>query len=63
MEINFETYLQKLKNRRDEDNYKYTDEDFERYKQYITNCWLTELSVYKCLEFMYFETIKKTSKK
>lgn len=63
MEINFETYLQELKNRRDKDNYKYTDDDFEKYKNYIRDCWLTELSVYKCLEFMYLETIKKTGKK
>ena len=52
----FESYLQRLKDRRTEDDYKYTDEDFEKYKDYIRDCWLTNLSVYKCLEFMYFET-------
>lgn len=52
----FESYLQRLKDRCTEDDYKYTDEDFEKYKDYIRDCWLTNLSVYKCLEFMYFET-------
>ena len=50
----FEDYLQRLKDRRTEDDYKYTDEDFIQYEEYITDCWLTNLSVYKCLEFMYF---------
>jgi len=52
----FENYLKRLKERRTEDKYRYTDEDFEKYKAYIRDCWLTNLSVYKCLEFMYFET-------
>lgn len=52
----FEIYLQALKDRRTADGYRYTDEDFEKYKEYIRDCWLTNLSVYKCLEFMYFET-------
>lgn len=56
MKETFESYLQKLKERRNEDGYRYTDEDFEKYKDYIRGCWLTNLSVYKCLEFMYFET-------
>jgi hypothetical protein len=56
MKETFESYMQRLKDRRTEDDYKYTDEDFEQYKQYIRDCWLTNLSVYKCLEFMYFET-------
>ena len=50
----FTEYIERLKERRTEDNYKYSDEDFEKYKEYITDCWLTNLSVYKCLEFMYF---------
>ena len=50
----FEDYLQRLKDRRTEDDYKYTDEDFELYKDYIENCYKTDLSVYKCLEFMWF---------
>jgi flavodoxin len=49
-----EQYLQRLKDRRTEDDYKYTDEDFEKYKQYISNCYKSGMSVYKCLEFMYF---------
>jgi len=54
MKETFEQYLQRLKDRRTEDDYKYTDEDFIQYEEYITDCWLTNLSVYKCLEFMYF---------
>ena len=50
----FEDYLQRLKDRRTEDDYKYTDEDFEKYEDYIKNCYKTDLSVYKCLEFMWF---------
>lgn len=51
----FEDYLEELKKRRTEDNYKYTDEDFNKYIEYIERCWKTNLSVYKCLEFLYFE--------
>lgn len=56
MEESFEDYLSRLKDRRDIDCYKYTDEDFNTYKDYITQCCKTGLSVYKCLEFMWFET-------
>jgi hypothetical protein len=56
MKETFENYLERLKDRRNEDDYKYTDEDFDRHKKYIRDCWRTDLSVYKCLEFMYFET-------
>jgi hypothetical protein len=58
MEEKFEDYLKRLKDRRTEDGYKYTDEDFEKYIDYIKDCYTANLSVYKCLEFMYFETIK-----
>lgn len=54
--MNFKEYLVLLKQRRDEDGYKYTDEDFQTYKDYIKNCVKTGLSVYKCLEFMWFAT-------
>lgn len=47
-------YIERLKERRTEDNYKYSDEDFERYDEYIKDCWKGNMSVYKCLEFMYF---------
>lgn len=56
MKETFENYLQRLKDRRTEDDYKYTDEDFIQYEEYIKDCWKTNLSVYKCLEFMWFET-------
>lgn len=50
----FEEYLQNLKDRRTEDSYKYTDEDFENYIHHIFDCYEKNISVYKCLEFMYF---------
>jgi len=50
----FDEYLIRLKNRRTEDDYKYTDEDFETHNDYIMDSWRCGLSVYKCLEFMYF---------
>ena len=50
----FEDYLQRLKDRRTEDDYKYTDEDFIQYEEYITDCCKNGMSVYKCLELMYF---------
>ena len=53
-EETFEDYLKRLKERRTQDGYRYTDEDFEKNKYYIKNCWLNDLSVYKCLEFMNF---------
>lgn len=56
MKETFEDYLQRLKDRRTEDNYKYTDEDFEKYKDYIKDCYQINLSVYKCLEFIWFQT-------
>ena len=56
MKETFKDYLESLKERRTEDDYNYTDEEFEKYKDYIWDCWLTNLSVYKCLEFMYFQT-------
>jgi len=54
MKETFEDYLQRLKDRRTEDEYKYTDEDFKNYIYYIFNCYEKGMSVYKCLEFMYF---------
>jgi hypothetical protein len=56
MKETFEQYLQRLKDRRTEDSYEYTDEDFIKYDKYIRDCYKTNLSVYKCLEFMWFET-------
>lgn len=52
---NFDDYLKRLKERGVQDDYKYSDEDFEKHKNYIYSCWKTNLSVYKCLECMYFE--------
>ena len=52
---NFEEYFLAVKNRRTEDNYGYTDEDLEKYKYYFEDCWKSNLSVYKSLEFLWFE--------
>lgn len=54
MKETFEQYLQRLKDRRTEDDYQYTDKDFESVYDYIRNCYNTNLSAYKCLEFMYY---------
>jgi hypothetical protein len=54
MKETFEQYLQRLKDRRTEDDYKYTDEDFKKYIYYIFDCYEKGMSVYKCLECMYF---------
>jgi hypothetical protein len=54
MKETFEDYLQRLKDRRTEDDYKYTDEDFTKHEEYIRDCCKSGMSVYKCLEFMYF---------
>lgn len=61
MKETFGEYLVRLQDRRTKDSYKYTDEDFNNYKYYIFDCYEKDLSVYKCLEFMYFvetETIE-----
>ena len=55
MHSDFEEYLEAVKQRRDEDNYGYTDEDLEKYKYYFEDCWKSNLSVYKSLEFLWFE--------
>jgi hypothetical protein len=54
MKETFEQYLQRLKDRRTEDEYRYTDEDFKKHIYYIFDCYEKGMSVYKCLEFMYF---------
>lgn len=51
----FEQYLEDLRDRRDEDEYPYTDDDFSIHQNYIRRCFEQGLSVYKCLEFMYYE--------
>lgn len=51
----FEEYLEAVKQRRDEDEYGYTGEDLEKYKYYFKDCWKSNLSVYKSLEFLWFE--------
>jgi hypothetical protein len=49
-----EEYIERLKDRRTEDDYPYTDEDFIDYMEHIEDSHKNNLSVYKCLEFMYF---------
>ena len=55
MYSDFEEYLEAVKQRRDEDGYGYTDADLEKYKYYFEDCWKSNLSVYKSLEFLWFE--------
>lgn len=54
MKETFDEYLQRLKDRRTEDDYKYSDEEFNDYIYHILDCYEKNISVYKCLEFMYF---------
>jgi len=58
MNSTFEEYLKAVKQRRDEDNYDYTDEDLEKYSSWIKTCHKRNISCYKCLELMWFETDK-----
>ena len=55
MYSNFEEYLEAVKQRRDEDGYGYTDADLEKYKYYFIDCYKSNLSIYKSLEFLWFE--------
>ena len=52
----FEDYLKAVRQRRDEDGYGYSNEDIEKYNYYFKDCWKNNLSVYKSLEFLWFET-------
>lgn len=56
MNSTFEEFLAAVKARRDEDNYSWTDEQLLNQKEYLINCWKTNLGVYKTLEFMWFTT-------
>jgi hypothetical protein len=58
----FEEYLEAVKQRRDEYKYNYTDADLEKYKYYFEDCYTSNLSVYKALEWLYFEINYRTSK-
>ena len=55
MYSDFEEYLEAVKQRRDEDGYDYTDADLEKYKYYFIDCYKSNLSIYKSLEFLWFE--------
>lgn len=56
MSNSFEEYLEAVKALRDKDGYRYTNEDFIRYSSWIETCFRKEISAYKCLELMWFET-------
>lgn len=51
----FEEYFSAVKQLRTENNYKYTDEELEKYSGYFKDCWITNLSTHKSLEFLWFE--------
>lgn len=55
MSRKFEDYFSAVKQRRTEDDYKYTDEELEHHIEYFKNCNKTNLSVYKSLEFLWFQ--------
>tara|TARA_R110000782_G_C14594152_1_gene390128 strand:+ start:112 stop:297 length:186 start_codon:yes stop_codon:yes gene_type:complete len=58
MKDTLKSYIEQIKSFRTAEGYDYTDEDFEKHKNYIIECYNSGLSSYKCLEIMYFETIK-----
>ena len=41
----FDDYLKRLKDRRTEDAYEYTNEDFENHIEYVKDCWKNDLSI------------------
>lgn len=53
---NFNDYFLALKQRRDEDEYIYTDEDLDKYIDWIKTCFDNNMSCYLCLEMIWFET-------
>lgn len=56
MHKDFEDYFSAVKQRRTEDDYKYTDEELEQHIEYFKNYNKTNLSIYKSLEFLWFQT-------
>lgn len=51
----FEAYFERVKEYRTKNEYSYSDETLEQYKGCIKACFEDNLSVYKCLEFLWFE--------
>jgi len=52
----FEEYFSAVKELRTEYNYRYTDKDLKTYSYWIKTCFENEMSCYKCLEMLWFET-------
>lgn len=52
----FNEYLNRLKDKRTEDGYNYTDDDFKKHEDFIRFCWMYQMSVCKCLELFFLET-------
>jgi len=55
MRETFEEYFLGVKELRTENNYDYTDKELEKYSGYFKDCYKRNLSVYKALEFLWFE--------
>ena len=55
MKETFESYFSAVKELRTENNYDYTNEELEKYSSYFKDCYKSNLSVYKSLEFLWFE--------
>ena len=51
----FEEYFQVVKELRTEFDYRYNDEVLKEYEYYFKDCWKTNLSCYKALEWLYYE--------
>ena len=50
---NFQQYYERLRKRRDEDEYIYTDSDLEENISFIKDCYVISASPYICLEMMF----------
>lgn len=53
---NFGDYFAGVKKLRTKDNYRYTDEELEKHSSWIEVCYKKNISCYKCLEMLWFET-------
>ena len=55
MRETFEEYFSAVKELRTKDDYNFTDETLEKHIKYFKKCYRNNLSVYKSMEFFYFE--------
>ena len=51
----FEEYLEAVKEYRTNEGYNFTDEVLEKHIKYFKKCYKDKLSIFKSMEFFYFE--------